>query len=214
MSSIIPNPIKIYHIVHVDKLPSILHDGELICDAEVQRRSPVGTTIGMSKIKKRRMEKFLSSHPDLHVGDCVPFYFCPRSVMLYMFFKGNHKEIDYHGGQEPIVHLVADMYMTMSWAARNHLRYAFTSSNAGSNYFNDYTHKKDLSKINWDAVCASSWQNCREDKQAEFLIEQRLPWELVEQIGVYSEMQYRQVSQALAGVAHRSPIEVKREWYY
>ncbi len=76
---------KIYHIVHVDRLPSIVSDDCLWCDAEVIRRAPPGTTIGMTGIKQRRLEELtLSSHPELHVGECVPFYFCPRSVMLYL----------------------------------------------------------------------------------------------------------------------------------
>ena len=81
----VPAQPKIYHIAHVDRLPSILADQFLWCDREVQRREPVGTTIGMNGIKQRRLNEIrLSSHPNLYVGDCVPFYFCPRSVMLYL----------------------------------------------------------------------------------------------------------------------------------
>lgn len=101
---------KIYHIVHIDRLPSIIADGCLWCDAEIVRRSPSGTTIGMTAIKRRRLyELTLTSHPHLHVGDCVPFYFCPRSVMLYLIHQGNHPELDYRGGQGPIVHLEANL---------------------------------------------------------------------------------------------------------
>ena len=71
----------------------------------------------MNKIKRRRLDELtLSNYPDLHVGDCVPFYFCPRSVMLYIFYKDNHPEVDYHGGQEPIRHLEADFDQVIAWA--------------------------------------------------------------------------------------------------
>ena len=73
---------KIYHIVHVDRLASIVADGSLWSDAALQRRARPGPTIGMSDIKQRRLTSRLDSHPDLRVGDCVPFYFCPRSIML------------------------------------------------------------------------------------------------------------------------------------
>ena len=83
MTMQIPADPKIYHIVHADRLPSIIADGRLWCDAEIVRCSPPGTTIGMNGIKQRRLNELtLNSHPDLHVGDCVPFYFCPRSIML------------------------------------------------------------------------------------------------------------------------------------
>ena len=215
MSGNIPPSVKIYHIVHIDKLPSIIKDGELLCDAVIQNRAPVGTTIGMSKIKKRRMKELtLSSYPDLHVGDCVPFYFCPRSVMLYLIFARNHPELDYRGGQESIVHLVADMHETMFWAVQNTLRYAFTTSNAGSAYFDDYTKEEDLNKINWDAVQAHDWRECQEEKQAEFLIENRFPWNLIEKIGVYSREQYSQLSGILSTANYRPPVEIKQDWYY
>lgn len=59
----------------------------------------------MSGIKQRRLNELtLSSHPGLDVGDCVPFYFRPRSVMLYLVYQGNHPEMAYRGGQGPILH--------------------------------------------------------------------------------------------------------------
>ena len=62
---------KIYHIVHVDRLPSIIADGVLWCDAEIARRMRPGTTIGMNRIKQRRLSSRLTSHPDLRRGGSV-----------------------------------------------------------------------------------------------------------------------------------------------
>ena len=111
------NP-EIYHIVHVDRLPSIVADGFIWSDAEAIRRGAPGTTIGMSKIKQRRLNELTlgNSHPDLQVGECAPFYFCPRSVMLYVIHMGNLGELTYQGGQGPIVHLRADLRQAVAWA--------------------------------------------------------------------------------------------------
>ncbi|MDR2849239.1 MAG: DUF4433 domain-containing protein [Verrucomicrobiota bacterium] len=217
MSHPVPYPLNIYHIVHIDKLASILEAGRLVCDAGIQRCHPAGTTIGMGKIKQRRLEKQLNAYPDLHVGDCVPFYFCPRSVMLYMFWMDNHPEIDYHGGQEPIVHLVSDFHSTIAWAEQNSRRWVFTNSNAGSGYFDDFCSEEHLPEINWNAVCARNWQEQREQKQAEFLIESEFPWTCVEKIGVFSEIQRCQVESILSQdscLVHRPPVCVERAWYY
>lgn len=118
----VPAQPKTYHIVHVDCLPSILRDGFLWCDAEIEQRNPDRTTIGMNKIKQRRLTLPLSSHPELCVGECVPFYFCPRSVMLYLISQSNHPELSYCGGQEPILHLQCDMRDTIAWAENADLR--------------------------------------------------------------------------------------------
>ncbi|TQE99650.1 MAG: DUF4433 domain-containing protein [Spiribacter salinus] len=210
----VPAQPKLYHIVHVDRLPSIVADGLLWCDAEIVRRQSPGTSIGMGKIKQRRLQKALNSFPDLHVGDCVPFYFCPRSVMLYMFWRSNHPEIPYKGGQEPIVHLVADLGNVVNWATDNHKRWVFTDSNAGSFYFNDYADTAQLGQIDWAAVGARQWSGRREQKQAEFLVEHCFPWHLVERIGVHSRAVYQQAVNALPAGGHRPVVDIKPDWYY
>ena len=210
----VPAPLKIFHICHVDRLPSIVADGYLWCDAEIVARAPNGTTIGMGSIKRRRLEDLtLTSHPGLQVGACVPFYFWPRSVMLYLIYKGNHENLAYRGGQGPIVHLMADLHQTVQWAEAEGLRWAFTLSNAGSYYFEDRADLAQLSEIDWDAVCAREWRGRQEKKQAEFLIEHRFPWALVEGIGVSSASVRQQASRAMTG-EHRPPVKVKPDWYY
>jgi hypothetical protein len=210
----IPDNLKIYHIVHISKLPAIVAERFLVSDAEVRQRAPTGVTIGMQKIKKRRMSLLLSSRRGLRVGDCVPFYFCPRSPMLYMFWRDNHTEITYHGGQEPIVHLVADLRMTVDWANRNDLRWAFTNSNAGSSYFEDFADLAHLDKVDWDVVQATKWDGHQDKKQAEFLLERCFPWTLVEEIGVYSSKEQSDVSAILATAVNKPPVRIRRAWYY
>jgi hypothetical protein len=210
----VPSQPKIYHIAHVDRLPSILTDGFLWCDAEVVRRAPAGTTIGMSNIKQRRLhELYLTSHPDLHVGDCVPFYFCPRSVMLFLIHRG-HQELTYRGGQGPILHFEADLHATVTWANAQPARWAFTLSNAGSYYFEDRNDLACLGEIDWNAVHARDWRTHKEDKQAEFLLQYRFPWHLVERIGVHSRAVYGQVVDALPAHGHRPVVEICPNWYY
>lgn len=211
----VPAHPKIYHIVHVDRLPSIIAAGRLWCDAEVLRRGLAGTGIGMSKIKQRRLEECrLASHPDLRVGDCVPFYFCPRSVMLFLIRKANDPDLAYHGGQEPIVHLEADLREAVAWAEGQGLRWAFTLSNAGAYYFEDRADLAQLGKIDWPAVRATDWRDCKEGKQAELLVERQFPWELVDRIGVQTVRVAGQVARALQGVPHRPKVEVLPSWYY
>ncbi len=212
---LVPPQPKIYHIVHLDRLPSIVADTLLWCDAEIVRRAPVGTTIGMNGIKQRRLTELrLGSHPDLHVGDCVPFYFCPRSVMLYLIYQGNHPEMTYRGGQGPILHFEADLKAVVAWANAHAVRWAFTLSNAGSYFFEDRSDLARLNEINWTAVQARDWRAHKEGKQAEFLLERCLPWHLIERIGVKSAAVYGRVVNALPANGHRPTVEVLPDWYY
>jgi len=209
-----PQEISIYHIVHVDRLPSILQYNGLFCDAEIIRKRLSGTTIGFNNIKQRRLtELTLESYPDLYVGSCVPFYFCPRSIMLYVIYMRN-PELAYQDGQEQIIHLVADFYETVDWADSNNQRWAFTTSNAGSRCFSNYSDLRRLNEIDWNAVHARSWSGCKEEKQSEFLLERHFPWHLVKRIGVISKEMQNHVTWVLRNETHKPIVEVIPEWYY
>ena len=211
----VPARPNIYHIVHVDRLSSIVESGSLWSDLEITRHRVVGTTIGMNNIKRRRLHELtFNSHPDLNVGDCVPFYFCPRSVMLYVIHKSDHPELTYRDGQGPIIHLEADMHEAVAWAERHRQRWAFTSSNAGSRFFDDYSDLADLDKIDWNAVQAHYWSESKESKQAEFLIERSFPWELVSRIGVRTQHIRNLVQAAMERSTHRPCVEIIPNWYY
>ncbi|MEA2664434.1 MAG: hypothetical protein QOI11_1378 [Candidatus Eremiobacteraeota bacterium] len=212
---------KIYHIVHIDRLASIVGDGYLWSDAELLAKQRPGTTIGMNRIKTRRLNELqLSSHPGLFVGECVPFYFCPRSIMLFLIYCANHDDLSYRGGQEPIVHLESNFHAAVDWAAQMNRRWAFTLSNAGAYYFEDRCDPALLDEINWDAVAANRWSGggispqVKEDKQAEFLVERSFPWHLVERIGVHSRGVAQHVAAAMQGASHKPAIEIRTDWYY
>jgi len=207
---------KIFHIVHIDNLPSIIADGYLLSDVEMRKCPKGGVTIGMEKIKERRLSLKLSSHSELRVGECVPFYFCPRSIMLYLLYKSNSPDIEYRGGQEPIIHLVSDLNKSVEWAEQSGQRWAFTTSNAGARYFEDYADLNDLNKVDWAAVGAMNWSNhgIRENKQAEFLMEGRFPWALIDEIGVYSQRQYEEVSDIVGSKNDGLRIRIRKLWYY
>lgn len=217
----VPAHPRIYHIVHVDRLPSIISSKGLWCDAVMAAHAGPGTTIGMDSIKKRRLEELtLASHADLHVGQCVPFYFCPRSIMLYLLYQSNHPELAYRGGQSQIVHLEADLNVAVNWANEQGRRWAFTLSNAGGRYFEDRANLAQLNQVNWAAVQASQWsgngidRSIKEGKQAEFLIEQDFPWQLVKRIGVHTRTMYQQVMNVLPEHGHRPAVEIRADWYY
>jgi hypothetical protein len=212
----VPAAPKIYHIVHVDRLPAILGAGGLRSDAAMARRQDAGTTIGMGSIKTRRLRLPVTCHHGTMVGEYVPFYFCSRSIMLYVIHRANHPELDYRGGQGPIIHLEADLHRVIAWADGNGRRWAFSLSNAGAFYTRFRSEVGQLGEVDWPAVAATDFRSAevKEGKQAEFLVHEFLPWELVERIGAISQAMAQQVANALHGAAFRPRIEIRPDWYY
>ncbi len=208
---------RIYHITHVDNLRAIVGDGGLVSDAEMIARGGPAAAIGMSNIKRRRVEQLeLDCHPGTNVGDYVPFYFCPRSIMLFVIHCANHPELTYRGGQGPIVHLEADLHAVVDWAKTCGRRWAFSLSNAGAFYTEFRSRVGDMDELDWAAIAATDFRSAevKERKQAEFLVHQRFPWELVVRIGVHSADIHAKVTAVLQGAAHRPAVEIRRDWYY
>jgi hypothetical protein len=207
---------KIYHIVHVDRLASIIRCGGLLSDSVMSQHTGHGTVIGMSDIKTRRLSLPVGCHPNSCVGDYVPFYFCPRSVMLYVIHMANHPTLAYRGGQTPIIHLEANLSDVAGWASQTGGRWAFSLSNAGARYTEFRNDLAELGEIDWVALASTDFRSAevKEAKQAEFLLHGSFPWDLVSRIGVHSQSVGEQVVRSMAEAAHRPPVEIVRHWYY
>jgi hypothetical protein len=211
-----PTEIRIYHITHVDNLGSVLADGMLLSDAEMILRGGPKASIGMSTIKRRRLELPVKCHPGDKVGDYVPFYFCPRSVMLYIVYRQNHPELAYRGGQDPIVHLEASLSEAIAWAEGEDRRWAFSLSNAGATYTEFRRSVEQLGQVNWDAVASDDFRDpqVKEGKQAEFLMQRSFPSRLVKRIGVRSNSVGERVLGILEVSSERPLVEVRPDWYF
>ena len=213
----IPKRPKIYHITHVQNISQLAASGRLWSDAKRIELGLACHVVGMSAIKQRRLEKIeVKCHPGTTVGQYAPFYFCPRSIMLYILHRGNHPDIHYTEGQRSIVHLQADLRTAVQWADQNGVKWAFSDRNAGgylAGFFNDLSY---LDRINWDAVATTDFRDVfvQEGKPAEFLMFEAFPWSLVETIGVIDRRIGSQVSKALAEASHQPPVHVERAWYY
>lgn len=211
-----PNP-KIYHITHLDNLQQIVQSGVLWSDAERVAQRLACRIVGMSEIKRRRLEELpVSRHPGTLVGEYVPFYFCPRSIMLYILDRGNHPDITYRGGQGPMIHLMADLHAVVAWAEASDVRWAFSDRNAGTRYTRFFSSLSSLSKVDWDAVQATDFRDpgTMDGKQAEFLVYKSFPWELVAQVGVINASTKAKVKEILADAEHKPLVTVEPRWYY
>ncbi len=207
---------KLYHITHVDNLPSIVADGALWSDATLIANGGPAASIGMRNIKNRRLGLPLKCHPGDFVGGYVPFYFCPRSIMLYLIHCANHPELTYRDGQTPILHLELDLHEVMQWADARRRRWAFSLSNAGANYSEFRCRADQFDQIDWLAVANNDFRTTpvKEGKQAEFLVAESVPWQLVRRVGAVNPTVQAQAMRNMGGVVHRPTVEVCRAWYF
>lgn len=204
----------IYHITHVDNLPAIIAAGALWSDSKLATVSSKPKNIAHGNIKQRRAKTAVTIPPHGVVADYVPFYFCPRSPMLYALKGG---KIEHAAGtQDEIVHLVLDAGALMGAG----LACIHTDGNAASQPRNFFSGLSGLATLRWDVIRSWSWKDTADDndrkrsKAAEFLVHDAVPWGQVQGIGVMTEATQHRVIAALASTAHQPPVTLQPDWYY
>ena len=68
------NP-KIYHIIHMNNLPSVIKDGYLHSDAHMRQTLKHHAANGMNRIKDRRLTMPIASLQSLNVANVFRFTF-------------------------------------------------------------------------------------------------------------------------------------------
>ena len=216
MSSSLAEP-RIYHITHVDNLPRIIADGGLFADSAVRDQGGPAVSIGMTELKDERITaRPVQCHESTMVGDYVPFYFCPRSIMLYVINQANHPKLAYRGGQGEIVHLEADLRQVYRWIRDNPRPWAVSLGNAAAKYTSFRNDWKVIRELNWNAITAADWRDpdVKDGKQAEFLMHGFFPWTLFSRVGVLTRPVAQRARDALQATSHRPIVEIMPGWYY
>lgn len=158
--------------------------------------------------------------------DFVPFYFAPRSPMLYAINGGRVAGCDLR--QADIVHLET----TVEKALAGGSPFVFYDRNATLAFSKPYTDLGQLGEaIAWNLITEAPtldgfckyWQNRpdsahytdrMERRQAEFLVKDRVPLTAFTRIGVLNADKAAEVRAILKTVGVILPVEVKCDWYF
>ena len=204
----------IYHITHIENLPTILAQAGLWCDRESARRGLIKIGIAHAHIKERRAKRVVPAGPGGTLADYVPFYFAPRSPMLFAIHR--NQVAGYLGGQSAVVHLVS----TAENVQAGGKAFVFTDGHADmaiSSYFSDLAN---LTRVDWKIMKETYWNDTPSDgdrkrrRQAEFLTHEFFPWNLFGEIGVINQGMADRVNSLLAGTPNVPVVSVRRGWYY
>lgn len=212
-----PQPMRhvIMHFTHVNNLPGILEAGNLHADANVDRGSSLVTEAADLDIKAHRRRIHVGVAPGGIVADYVPFYFAPRSPMLFKLFKGS--VVGYTEGQDPLIYLVT----TVESIAAAGMRSLFSDGNcaaAVTQIFDDLSMLDSV--VDWQLMRAKMWNNTADDpdrmrrRMAEFLVHERVPVSCLARIAVRTQSMKTRVEGTLAAHAVGLPVLVRPSWYF
>ncbi|XXJ18450.1 type II toxin-antitoxin system toxin DNA ADP-ribosyl transferase DarT [Desulfovibrio caledoniensis] len=202
----------IYHFTHYENLNSILATGGLKCDSDMVNKGHA--IVGNRDIKTRRFKKNVTVPPNGVVADYVPFYFAPRSPMLYSIHRGNVPECDY--GQKEVIYLCTTVEDVVSKA-----ECCFTDRNAALTFASFYKDVGQLHNVvDMPLMSEKMWNNTPTDldrmerRMAEFLVHRFFLWELVRFIGVASVEVKNYVDGLLQSSGKNVATDIRTDWYY
>jgi len=202
-----PDQTRIYHITDVENLPGILASGGLRSDVAMAQLNP--EVIGYEHIKQRRMTEIrVDCCGGRFVGEFVPFYFCPRSPMLYVVNQGNTGRTP--GCQRTIVHLVS----TVAAGINQKRPWAISDGNAGAFHASFSADLAALAGLDWAAIHTTHWQGKTHQKSAEFLLADFFDWSGVDAVACHNDATALHVHNLLAHSSHRPTVRVEPSWYY
>lgn len=211
-----PIPTPMYHFTRVEHLTTIITDG-LHCDVVAQDQGLLLKEIGEPGIKQSRRGRTVPVPPGGVVADYAPFYFAPRSPMLYRIVHGG--VTSYADGDARIVYLCT----TLERLTELGLDLVLSDRNAAKRYaefhrLSDGEPETDF--IDWPLMEAKMWNNDAEHpdrmerRMAECLVPRMVPWTAIEFVGAKSQTVADEVTALLAGAAHRPRVGIRRGWYF
>lgn len=187
----------------------------LLSDTVAQERGLLTNEVGNRGIKERRRRREVPITPGGVVADYVPFYFAPRSPMMYSIYRGNVPE--YAEGTGPLVYLLTTIERLIEVGCA----VVTTDRNAVLGYAEFRQGLDDLDRlIDWPLMRATMWNDTidepdrMERRMAECLVHEVVPWEAFTEIHVPNAERRAEVVAALGkGIAPRR-VHVTPDWYF
>lgn len=207
----IPKTIWLYRITHRDNLAHILQYG--ICRKGVRDANPDYKIIGRRDIIGSRTDHPVKIDGYGNVGDYVPFYFTPKSIMLLNILTGYSVQKLPPG---EIIFIVATVTKIVTCGNR----YFFTDGQANTSISRHLHHLQELDRVDWEVISSGDFKKSIVDidrprrYQAEFLVEGHVPVNCMEAIVAYNESSATFVKKELARTDLLIPVYIKKSFYF
>lgn len=207
-------PTKIYRIFDGKNLRSILRSGCFYSTTRLAELGKQPSEIAHSRIMERRKKTVVPCAPGGVLNDYVPFYFAPRSPMLYAIFQGNVKEFD--GDQERIIYAVS----TAQAVRDSGLKFIFCNAHPIMAITEFFDKLEDLDKINWAIMMSKYWNDTldqpdrKRQRQAEFLIHESFPFILIDELAVKTERAKYAAEKILMEFGTKIEVNIRHQWYF
>jgi hypothetical protein len=212
MAKLGPDAAHIFRITHVRNVPWILAHG-LDCKSS-NIADPAFVPIGMSELIEKRSTRAVPVPPAGSLGDYVPFYFTPWSVMLYNI-KTGHNNVTRRANPE-----IAILVSSLHTLKRFGVDFVFTNGHAYMQETDYFTDLANLGEIDWEILRRKDFQRDPEDPgkigryQAEALVHRHLPVGALHGIACYDDATKSMIETQVQRQNLELPVKAIPQWYF
>lgn len=201
-------------MTHVANLPGIFQSKGVFCDRRVRDGKLAAVDIGNAEIKADRYRVPIACGAKGVVADYVPFYFAPRSPMLYRIRCGGVPT--YTQGQNDVLYLVS----TAQRIAAAGRAFVFTNGHARMAISRAFDDLKHLPEVDWEVMEGQYWNDTQEHpdrkwrRQAEFLVHNFCPINQIEFIAARTQTVANSVRAYVESSGLTLDVRVMFHWYF
>jgi hypothetical protein len=207
------NKVFCYRITHIDNLPFLLQNG--MVNKHHPNASKDYIEIGNPEIIDVRSTSPVKIDNYGMIGDYVPFYFTPKSIMLYNIVTGHrHPVVQKRNRSEILVVrcLIQELSTLPQWF--------FTNGQGNDMASNHYNNLSDLVQIDWFCIQQSNFSKGDGDYdrprryQAEFLVHEAVPLRKIESLNVYDQNSAKSVNKLLIENNINLAVNIQTEYFF
>lgn len=202
-----------YRITHISNLRLLLQNG--IVNKYHPNASKDYVEIGNPEIIDVRTTKSVKINNYGYIGDYVPFYFTPKSLMLYNIITGyRHPVVQKRNRSEILIIrcLIEDLANLPQWF--------FTDGQGNDMASSHYNNLAELEQIDWSCIQQSDFSKSDGDYdrarryQAEFLVYGGVPLDKIESLNVYNQDTADYVSNILKENNINLAVNIQPQYFF
>jgi hypothetical protein len=181
--------------------------------------APDRVEVGDPRIKEARRRRSVDAGPGGCVGDYVPFYFGPKSPMMYRIARDHRDGVTdrYPDGDGPLAYLATTVGVVvdagLAWVASD------GNAATATTRFGSTLAELDA-MVDWPLMTEKYWHGTPDDpdrqrrRMAEFLVHGAVPLPVVSRVAAYSDTYASRIRTALAGDELADRVIARPGWYY
>lgn len=207
-----PEKALIWRIVHRRNLPWVLQHG-LHCGNSPER-SAEWVSIGNPELIAKRSVRRVPIAPGGTLGDYVPFYFTPFSVMLRNIHTG------WNGIQQVPNDDILILVSSLRRVSELGLPFLFTDSHAYGGLARFYADLARLDRVDWPLLQRRDFKRDPEDPakleryQAEALVHRHLPLAAVLGVVCHTDDARREIERKMIDAGVTLTVHTRPHWYF